>query len=67
MGFVILTWDGGPDHPDAELWLKTNGGALTLAKHSKGGLQVPVERGRMYEYVLTKAGKILAGVTFVAQ
>ncbi len=22
-GFVILTWDAGPDHPDAEIWLKT--------------------------------------------
>jgi hypothetical protein len=66
-GFVTLTWDGGPDDPGAELWLKTSGGALTVAKHSKGGLQVTVERGRMYEYILTKAGKILVGVTFVAR
>jgi hypothetical protein len=66
-GFVVLTWDGGPDHPEAEVWLKTPGGAATFAKQSKGGLQVPVERGRYYEYILTESGKILAGVTFVAQ
>lgn len=68
MGFVVLTWDAGPDHPAAELWLKTSGGATTVAKHGKGGLQVPVERGRAYEYmVVTEAGKILAGATFVAR
>jgi len=66
-GTVILTWDSGPDHPDAEVWLKTPNGAATVAKQVKGGLQLTVERGRQYEYILTDAGKILAGVTFVPQ
>ena len=66
-GFVILTWDAGPDHPNAELWLKTPGGAYAVAKQPKAGLQVTVERGRQFEYMLTESGKILAGVTFVAQ
>ncbi len=46
---------------------KDTDGAVTVAKQVKGGSQLPVERGRYYEYVLTDAGKILAGVTFVAQ
>lgn len=26
IGFVVLTWDGGPDHPYAEVWCKIDGG-----------------------------------------
>jgi hypothetical protein len=65
-GFVVLTWDSGPDHPDAEVLLKTPDGAATVAKQVKGGLQLTVVRGMTYEYILTDAGKILAGASFVA-
>lgn len=65
-GFVVLTWDAGPDHPNAEIWLKTPNGVQTVAKTPKGGLQIPVERGRFYEYDIGEAGRIWAGVTFTA-
>jgi hypothetical protein len=66
-GFVILTWDGGPDHPNAELWFKAGNGQAPFLKLAKGGHQLPVERGRLYEYVLMDAGKTLSTVRFVAQ
>jgi hypothetical protein len=65
-GFVVLTWDGGPDHPYAEVWVKVDGGDETfVVEQGKGGLQVTVVRGRSYEYILTDAGKTLSTVSFI--
>jgi hypothetical protein len=68
VGFVILTWDAGVDHPNAQVWVKINGAPkIPVLKQPKGGLQQTVERGRTYEYLLTdKAGKTLASVLVVA-
>jgi len=67
-GFVILTWDAGPEHPFAEVWFKINGSDDNfLVEGGKGGRQVPVERGRFYVYTLTDAGKTLATVSFAPQ
>jgi hypothetical protein len=67
-GFVVLQWDAGPDHPYAEVWFKVNGGEqVFMVEQGKGGRQVTVERGRVYEYILTDAGKTLATVTVVGK
>lgn len=69
-GFIILTWDAGPDHPYAEVWFKIGGPtapATFLVEQGKGSRQIPVERYKYYSYTLTDAGKTLAEVTFVAQ
>ena len=64
-GSVVLTWDGGPDHPYAEVWFKVNNSdAAFLVEQGKGGRQVTVERGKSYTYILTDAGKTLATVGF---
>jgi hypothetical protein len=65
-GFAVLTWDGGSDHPYAEVWVKVNNGDETfVVEQAKGVRQVTVERGRSYEYILTDAGKTLATVSFI--
>ena len=67
-GFAVLTWDGGPDHPYAEVWVKVNGGDETkIVEQGKGGRQVIGELGKTYLYILTDDGKTLAtvGVVFV--
>jgi len=68
VGFVILTWDAGPDHPNAQVWVKINGSPkIPVLKQPKGGLQQNVQRGGTYEYLLTdKAGKTLASVVVAA-
>ena len=67
-GFVILAWDAGPDHPYAEVWFKINNGdEVSLVEQGKGSRQIPVERGKLYQYILTDAGKTLATVSFLAQ
>jgi hypothetical protein len=67
-GFVILTWDAGPDHPNAEVVVKINNSPdIPVLKQAKGSLQLPVERGRSYAYLLTDAGKTLSTVGFVVQ
>lgn len=67
-GFAGIQWDAGPDHPYAEVWLKVNNGDATFfVEQGKGGRQITVERGKVYEYILTDAGKTLATVTIVGQ
>ena len=66
MGFVVLTWDAGPDHPYAEVWYKVNNGDETfLVEQGKGSKQMPVERGKYYTFTLTDAGQTLATVNVV--
>jgi hypothetical protein len=65
-GLVVLQWDGGPDHPYAEVWVKVNDGDQTfVVERGKGGLQVPVQRGMRYLYILTDAGQTLSTVRIV--
>jgi hypothetical protein len=66
-GLVGLSWDGGPVHPYAEVWVKVNNGAeIFVVEQGKGGRQITVQRGTLYEYILTDAGTTLATVRFVA-
>ncbi len=65
-GFAVLTWDGGPDHPFAEVWVKVNGGDETfVVEKGKDSRQVIAELGKTYLYILTDAGKTLATVGVV--
>jgi hypothetical protein len=65
-GFVVLTWDAGPDHPNADIWFKSGRERVLLMKQPKGGQQIVVQRGQMYEYVLMDGRTVLATATFVA-
>jgi len=63
-GQTVLTWDGGKDHPYAEVWVKVDDGDETfVVEQGKGSRQVTVEPGRTYLYILSDAGKRLAAVT----
>jgi hypothetical protein len=67
-GFVILTWDGGPEHPYAEVWFKVNNSnEIFLVEQGKGSRQINVEKGKYYTYILTDAGKTLGTASFAAQ
>lgn len=64
-GYVILAWDGGPDHQYAEIWVKVNGGEPEfVVEQGKGQRRVTVERGKTYEYLLMDAGEKLSSVGF---
>jgi hypothetical protein len=74
---VRLAWDGGPDHPNVEVFLSVNNGPETpaysmdfppqhpLFKQPKAAFEMKVERGgKAYKYVLKAAGKTLATAAF---
>lgn len=67
-GFVVLTWDAGADHPNADVWVKYGNSRdrIPVMKQPKGGLQTVVQRGQMYTYVLMDDRIVLATATFVA-
>lgn len=63
-GTKTLSWDGGPDHPYAEVWVKVDGQDETfVVEQGKGTREVTVEPGKTYLYILTDSGKRLATVT----
>jgi hypothetical protein len=63
-GSTTLTWDGGPDHPYAEVWVKVDDQDETfVVENGKGSRKVVVEPGKTYLYILTDSGKRLATVT----
>ncbi len=60
-GRTTLTWDGGPDHPDAEVWLKdTKGEERLVVRQGTGTRSVTVEAGKNYQVILKDAGEQLA-------
>jgi hypothetical protein len=60
-GRTTLTWDGGPDHPDAEVWMKdTQGKERLVVQQGKGTRSVTVELGKNYQVILMDAGEQLA-------
>lgn len=75
---VYLGWDGGPDHPNVEVWLSIDNGAeipalsLNFAQQSplwklpKAGGEMTLQRYHHYKYVLKDAsGKTLSTAAFV--
>jgi hypothetical protein len=61
-GTVTLTWDGGPDHPYAEVWVKVGGEEEEkfIVEQGKGTRRATVERGKTYSFILTDSGQQLA-------
>ncbi len=60
---TTLVWDAGPDHPYAEIWLSVDGADETFVmEKGKGSLEVTLQPGLLYIYVLTDSGKRLATV-----
>ncbi len=68
-GSAVLTWDAGPEHPNAELWVSYNGSRerTLFIKQPKGAQQVQVQRGLAYTYVLMDGRNVLATTTVVGQ
>lgn len=69
MGQAVLQWDAGPDHPNAELWVKYGNSRerVPFVKQSKGGQQIQVQRGLVYTYILVDGRTILATTVVVGQ
>jgi len=64
VGQSTIVWDGGKDHPYAEIWVKVDKqDERKVIELGKGSLPVTVEAGRTYVYILTDAGTTLATVT----
>jgi hypothetical protein len=61
-GRTTLTWDGGPDHPDAEVWRKegVDGEETLVVQQGKGTRSVTVELGKNYQFLLKDAGQQIA-------
>jgi len=68
-GTVTLTWDGGPDHPYAEVWVKegSQGIETKVVEQGKGTRRVTVERGKNYQFILTDAGQQLAKAVVITK
>ena len=67
-GTTTLSWNGGADHPYAEVWVKVGDeDEKFVVEQGKGGRKVTVEAGKTYLYILTDAGKRLATVTVKAK
>jgi hypothetical protein len=73
---TFIGWDGGPDHPKAEVFVSVSGEpelsasvrlqnqAFSFATIS--AIEVKLERGRQYRFVLKDAGNALSTVVVVA-
>ncbi len=68
-GTVTLTWDGGPDHPDARPWFKesSQGEEVMVADQGKGTRRLPVERGKNYRFILKDSGQELARAVVISK
>lgn len=75
---VYLGWDGGPDHPNVEVWLSMDNGVEIPAFSMNQGQQSPVwklpkvaaaelqlQRRHYYKFILKAAGKTLSTAAFV--
>lgn len=67
-GKTTLTWDAGANHPYAEIWVSVdNADPVPLFEmrgdtQGKGSLEVTVEKGKRYRYILTDNAVELATV-----
>src|SRR5262245_27678937 len=63
-GEVTLTWDGGKDHPYAEVWVREDENDETfIVEQGRGKRQATVELGKRYVFKLSDANVLLAQVT----
>ena len=66
-GTVNLIWDGGKDHPYAELWVRVDQNDETkIMERGRGGYQATVELGKSYVFKLSDSNKLLASVKVTA-
>jgi len=67
-GTTTLTWDGGDQHPYAEVWLKIDDNDETFVLESgKGTKQVTIELGKSYLFKLSDSNELLSSVTVTAK
>ena len=67
-GTMTLEWDGGDDHPYAEVWQQVDDADETFVLESgKGTRQMTVEVAKTYVFKLSDAGVLLASVTVAAK
>lgn len=61
-GTTTLTWDAGPDHPDAQVRRKAGigGQEILVDARPKGTLVVTVEPGKNYQFILKDSDQQLA-------
>ncbi len=76
-GIVPIVWDGGPDHPNVEVWLSMDNGAEIPAfsmehapqspvwKQPKMSIPLHLQRYHHYRFVLKSGGKTLSTAAFV--
>lgn len=69
LGLAPLQWDAGPDHPNAEVWVKIGDSRerTIFAKQAKGSQQIQVTRGVMYTYALMDGRNVLATAIVLGQ
>ena len=62
-GTVTLEWDGGKDHPYAEVWVRVDENDETfIVEQGRGIRNVKVEFGKSYEFKLSDSNVLLASV-----
>lgn len=62
-GTVTLVWDGGKDHPYAEVWIRVDQNDETfIVEQGKGTRNETVQLGRNYEFKLSDSNVLLASV-----
>lgn len=62
-GTVTLEWDGGKDHPYAEVWVRVDQNDETfIVEQGRGNRNETVELGKNYEFKLSDANVLLASV-----
>lgn len=62
-GTVTLEWNGGKDHPYAEVWVRVDENDETfIVEQGRGIRNVKVEFGKSYEFKLSDANVLLASV-----
>jgi len=67
-GLTKLEWDGGPDHPYAEIWMSIDGLDETfIVEQGKGNRVVYVDLGKRYLFILTDNGQRLATVAVTSK
>lgn len=62
-GTVTLVWDGGKNHPYAEVWVRVDQNDETfIVEQGKGTRNATVQLGRSYEFKLSDSNVLLASV-----
>jgi len=67
-GIVTLVWDGGKDHPYAEVWVRVDQNDETfIVEQGKGTRNAKVEPGKHYVFKLSDANVLLASVSVTVE